>query len=147
MSQGDEPSMTMRVTEYGLSPLDQHDGDALSIYPVGAVVEVTVYRKPNPAYLRLLWAIMGEVYENTDWPTAKDLMNYLKTRAGYVGSYLTFKGEIHVTPRSLTELQEHELVEFGMKALDLLSTEIIPGLDIDEVARRKRRSMKRSMKA
>lgn len=146
MTKGDEPSLMMRVTNHGLEPLDQHDGDVLAIYQVGAIVEVTVYRKPNPAYLRYLWAVLGEVYENTDWPSAKDLMAHLKVRCGLVSSYLTMKGGVSVTPRSLTELQEHELVEFGMKAFDILSTEVIPNLDIDEVTRRKRRQMKKGLK-
>lgn len=140
MSRRDAPRLTMIVTGEGLRPRDRYDGELLSRYPVGSEVSVEVRREPNPAFLKLLWAVVGDVYPNTDWPTADALMTYLKTVLRHVDTWTTMGGGLHITPRSLSTFEHDELLDFGGAAFGIIATEF--GIDVDKLARERRKTIR-----
>lgn len=136
----------MRVTGTGLAPADDHAGDELARHPIGSEVEVTLFRAPNPAYRRLLYAVVGDVYPNTDWPTSDAMMVFLKTQLRHVDSWLTMGGGVTVNPRSLSTFDHDEMIEFGMASMGLISTQIVPGLDIDGLLKAKQSRIRGSFR-
>jgi hypothetical protein len=140
MSRRDAPRLTMIVTGQGLAPRDRHDGELLSRYPVGSEVSVEVRREPNPAFLKLLWAVVNDVYPSTDWPTADALMTWLKVRARHVESFTTMGGGLHINPRSLSTFDHDDLVDFGGAAFGIIAAEW--GIDVDRLARERRRTIR-----
>jgi hypothetical protein len=132
----------MRVTETGLVPAEPYAGELLSRHARGAEVEVTIFEKPNPAYGRLLWSVVGDVFPSTEWPTADALMTWLKVRQRHIDGFVTMGGGVQVHPRSLTTFEAQELVEFGMASMTVLSTEVVPGLDIDRLLKSRRRTIR-----
>jgi hypothetical protein len=132
-----EPRLIMVVTKDGMRPRDRVDGDALSDYPIGSQVEVTLYAEKSAAQLRLFWAILRHVLPNTDFVATDALKDRLMVRAGFVKSFTTLGGGQTVEPHpgSVREMDAPTFQAFFERSMEILATEIVPGLEIERVKR------------
>lgn len=123
-------SIFLRVTSQGLVPTSSYDAEMLAAYPFGTVVEAEVHQPRSPKQERLLRRIVGIVAHNTDkYASGHELMEALKVRLGWTHQVSLIGGGLHFHARSLSEMQGHQLNEFFDLAVQVMCSEVIPGMD------------------
>lgn len=127
----------MRVTPQGLVPVSDRDAMRLADYPTGAEVEVSFHRKLSHKQLALFWSVLDDVLPSTDYLDSKLLAAALKVRLRYVESFWSIGGGLHIQAKSLSDMSKEEFSAFFDAAMQVLATEVVPGLDIDSVVRGK----------
>lgn len=133
-SRADKPSAIMRVTpQRTLAPVSAWDEELIERYAVGSDVEVTIHQTKSEKQARLFWSVLGKVLDSTDYPTTEALATALKIRLKHVNTVSLIGGGIHVQPKSIREMGGDEFGNFFDAAMDVLASEVIPGLDIEAV--------------
>lgn len=131
----DKASVLLRVTRRGLEPVTPYDGELLSRYPVESDVEATLTQPKSEGQFRLFWVVLGRVLECTDYLSTEDLATALKVRLRKVEAVTLIGGGMHVIPRSFRDFERQEFAEFFDAAMDVLASEVVPGLDIELLIR------------
>jgi len=132
----DRPTVICTVTPQGLVPTTSYDAEMINRYKIGSTVEVMVHQPRNMKQSRLFWATIGKVVDNQDeFPTSEALAKALKIRLRYVDSFKLLGGGLHVEPKSMRDMEEDEFSRFMDQSWLVISTEVIPGLDIDALVR------------
>ncbi|TVR06674.1 MAG: hypothetical protein EA385_15260 [Salinarimonadaceae bacterium] len=133
------------VTRHGISPIGAYDAEVLSRYPIGSEVECRLHQPKTPRLSGKFWAILGRVVDNTDaFPDTRSLANALLIHCGYIESTSLIGGGEHLHPRSISDLQKAEFEQFFEEAMDVICTQIIPGLDRDALLAKEHRFVVRS---
>jgi hypothetical protein len=132
----DRPSVFLRVTTVGLVPCSAYDAEQIARFGMGSTVEAILHEPQSEKQARLLWRIVGIVADNTDdYPNADALMLALKIRLAHADSVSLLGGGLHLNPRSLKELDREGLSRFFDRAMEVISSEVIPGLDIKKLVK------------
>lgn len=136
----DKPAALMQVTPQGtLAPVAAWDAELIGGYPIGSEVEVTFHAAKSEKQARLFWVILGRVLDSTDYPTAEALATALKIRLKHVETVSLIGGGLHVEPKSIRHMDRQEFSQFFDAAMDVLATEVIPGLDVEALIQDGRR--------
>lgn len=119
----------------GLRPATPQTEDALAKIKLGATVRADIRQQRSGKQNALYWSILGLVADNMDGAvTSENLHVALKVKLGYVDTVRMRSGIITV-PQS-TDFGSMAQPDFALyfdKAMNLLVTEAIPGMDKDEL--------------
>ena len=129
-------TVIMRRQGPKLVPVSQVDENALEGFPEGKDLNVTVARNRSPRQHRFFWALLQKVCENHDtYRRAEQLLLWLKIRLGYVEEVKFHNGEMWWTAQSISfgAMDQIEFKSFFNAALDVIASEVIPGLNSDEL--------------
>lgn len=95
-------------------------------------------RARNPRRHRLFWALVQIIKDNTDARQSPEaIADYLKIRGGHVEVFRRPGGEVVEVPKSISfaKCSEGEFSEFINRLMQVIRTEIIPGLDEGDLRR------------
>lgn len=99
----------------------------------GAVIGLDAPKRPrNRARNAFYWKMLSIVVENTEhWPSPEKLHEALKRHLGMVEEVVGIDGEIHLELRSTAfdRMSEPEFAAYLNRAINVICTEVIPGLD------------------
>jgi len=129
--------LLLKRTLSGFAAGDDQSAEAMKRYQIGQTYKATV-RKPRIGVdHRRYWKLLSVVSENSEQFESVELLHeYVKLRTGHcspIANKLT--GEIFLVPRSIsfTAMDQVQFEEFWQRVVRLVCTEIIPGLDEDEL--------------
>lgn len=131
-SDTDRAPIMMRRTPRGLSPVAAFDAERLDRYAIGADLEVSIKQRRSLPQQRLYWAVLGRVVENVDgWPTSDHLHDAIKLHLGYTQKLKTVDGRViwMADSTAFASMDGAEFKIFMDRAFDLISTDILPGVD------------------
>lgn len=129
----DKPTVMLRRERRGFVPCTSFDAEQVDRYAIGSVVEASLHQPRSEKASRLFWVVLGKVLENTEYPTTEALATALKIRLGHVHAVTLIGGGMHFEPKSFRDFDRDEFKQFFDRAMDVLATEVIPGLDIQAV--------------
>lgn len=130
--------MLMRKTVGALEPETMEGAEYLQKISLGTVVVASV-RDPRRRSVRqhaLFFAVLNKVWENQDYyKTAEALRHALLIKLGYVDHYAFKDGTAFAVPRSMSfaKMDAAEFSKLMDDALTFLTTEVIPGMNKDEL--------------
>lgn len=130
------PNVYMQRTLAGLAPWSDKDREVIAALPMGKMLSVTIAQKRNANRHRYYWALLGTIVDNqTHYKTTQQLHIWLKLRMGVIEEIIAHDGVIHIIPGSTAfdKMTEPEFAKFLTAAIDVLTTEVIPGLDRAEL--------------
>ena len=114
-----------------LKAADEASAEALAGIKMGEVVSCQIKRPRNLAHHRLFWALMQKVAENqSHYADAEQVCAAFKIATGHCDYVQTSHGMVGI-PKSISfsKMSQEEFRAFFNKALDYLTTHVIPGLD------------------
>ncbi|MEI9428650.1 DUF1367 family protein [Mesorhizobium sp. Cs1299R1N3] len=129
----DKPFTMLRRVPAGFVPLTAYDHEMIERVPMFADVRAAISMPRSLPRHRFYWVLLGIVAENQDrWRTAEDLHTAIKVKLGYIEDFVLIDGSLLIRPRSTNfdSMDELEFQEYLEAALAVISTDIIPGLDI-----------------
>jgi hypothetical protein len=134
----DKLPITMRVGADGrLFPATPYDYELFDQrYRPGEEVEVTFHSRKSRQQEKFFWMKVNQIVENTEYPDSQSLVRAALVRLGYYNSVKLMgvpgaPPSFLVEPRSLKDFDKKEFSEFVDRFWVLLSTEVIPGLEIE----------------
>lgn len=122
----------------GLIGHSEFDADMIARYAMNARLIMRLDQPRDEATLRGLHGLIKVVAD----AIGKDFMTLrqeLKYRAGFVASLDYFDGAVGMTARSFTEIDQAELFELSRRIRHIIETEILPGVDLNELLAQSRR--------
>lgn len=125
-----------KTSSYRLGPADEAAEKVIRRWGKGEAIVCEVKRARNPGGHRKAYALLRLVFENQNkYSTIDDLLTEIKLRAGHYDEYVTTRGELVYTPRSISfaELDEDEFVEFYDKMIDAMIKHILPGVGREDL--------------
>ncbi|WP_293857373.1 hypothetical protein [uncultured Alsobacter sp.] len=137
----DKPFITAIVEGGRLRPASRYDAEQLARYDNGAKVNLRITAPRHGGRHRLYWATLQTVFETLPegrrFPSVQALHDAIKIELGVVNYVATLSGEILVQPGSTSfdKMAEPEFREFLDRALELISTELMPGVNPDDIRR------------
>lgn len=137
----------LKRTLQGLVPADEQAEEALRKVPLGDSVRVKVTRPRDQRSIqqhRLYWKLCQVVFDNTEgkFASAEKVSEYLKIQAGhYDQSHIRipvgdgFEDALWLQPRSISfeKMGHTEFQDYWKKALDIICSRIITGMDKAEL--------------
>lgn len=130
--------IVVRVEGGRLVPAAGWDRDSIAALPEGALLSVTKYRPRTDKARRFLHAVMRLASDNAwdDRWTPERIKVTVKARGGWVkGMRVEVDGSSLVEFRSVADLDADEMTRFIEQTLHLITTEICPGMDVDDLRR------------
>lgn len=127
----------VRRTMNGLKPADANSEGVINELPIGQTLKVTITQPRNVAHHRKFFAMLNIIYENqSHYQSLDELLYAVKMKLGYVIP-VTIKGQQGFMPKSIsfTSMDQSAFSEFYERTVDFVATEIIPGLDENDLAR------------
>lgn len=121
-----------------LKPADEPAREYITELRHGQDVWLEVRRARNPRRHRLFWGLVQIIRDNTDLQQSPEaIADYLKLRGGHVEVFKRPGGEVVQVPKSISfsKCSEDEFKGFIDRLLDIVRTEIIPGLPEDDLRR------------
>lgn len=128
----DRAPILLRRTPRGLAPVAAFDAERLDRYAIGADVEVSIKQRRSLPQQRMYWSILARVVENTnEWPTSEHLHDAMKLHLGYSQPLRTVDGRTIwlADSTAFASMDAAEFKVFFDRAMDLIATEILPGVD------------------
>lgn len=116
-----------------LRPVDQAARDIVAKYKVNDLVTADVVKPRCLSHHRLYWALAQVVAENMPGDfSAEVVSDVIKLRSGHVTVVKTAKGEAFI-PKSISfaAMDQHEFNQFFDRALRVVVSDILPGVDSD----------------
>ena len=126
----------MRRQGLRLLPVSKVDEDALEEIPEHKDLSVTITRHRSNKQHRFFWAILQKVCENHDvYQRGEQLLLFLKIRLGYVEEVRFHGDQVWWVAQSISfnAMDQIEFKKFFDAAMDVITTEIIPGLNSQEL--------------
>lgn len=116
---------------HSLVPVDDAAAEALAKIPIGEAIAVQVKRGRSLQQHRLFFAILTHVADATEWETAERLLVALKVRLGRYDLMKLPNGKVVPVPESISfsAMKQDEFQSFFDKAVTLICSEVIPGMD------------------
>ena len=128
--------LIVRREQSRLVPVNGYDLELLSAIPMGKDLTAKLTMKRSLQQNRFYFAVLGKVVDNHPfYATSRALHVALKVRLGLVESIQIHDGHI-VTVVSSTAFDAMDGIEFRTvfdKALLIITTEILPGVSINEL--------------
>ena len=119
-----------------LEPCSLVDEEALSEFPTGKDLSVTITRPRSSKQHRFFWALIQKICENHDkYRKPEQLLLWLKIRLGYVEEVRFHDDKIWWVAQSISfnAMDQEEFRKFFHAALDVIVEEVIPGLNTSEL--------------
>lgn len=126
-----KPGVMMTVTARSLVPVSMYDAEEMAKFRVGSVVECVLHQPYSPKLMRLYRWALGKVVDHTDFLSADELAEAIKIDLGYVDTINLIGGGMQVRAKSLADMDAEGLKAFVARAKDILSTKVVPGLDVE----------------
>lgn len=126
-----------RRTLTSLVPADEEAEELLRKIKVGSLVTVDVKRGRNLQHHRKFMALLRLVWKNQDhFNSVDEILGVFKHRIGHVDVVQTKYGEVRL-PKSISfaNMDQTEFESLYDRAVQFLITEVIPGLDKDDLKR------------
>jgi hypothetical protein len=121
----DQPTIILRRTRQGLTPVSAIDEEALSEYALGSDVEVVIRKRRSGPQHRMYWKVLGNTVAATNkWPTAKHLHRNIKMALGYVEETINgFTGEVeyHEDSTAFAKMDGIEFQNYFNQAMELIA--------------------------
>lgn len=131
MSKSDFPALRMVVENGRLVPAGQFDAERLSSYRRGAIVQCRFTEEKDRVLVKKWFAIIGLVLKtcNTPWKNKDEAHEAIKLALGIVNLSKTVGGQFMQYPKSLTDLEDPEMLEALEAMTELLSR--MTGVDVE----------------
>lgn len=121
-----------------LVPCSLADEEALMDYAENKQLTVTLARTRSSRQHRFFWALLQKVCHNHDvYRRPEQLLVWLKIRLGYVEEVRLHEDQVWWQTKSISfnSMGQDEFRKFFDAAVDCIVTEVIPGLDRDDLIR------------
>lgn len=131
----DRPSFPCLVEKGRLVPTTAYAAEEIDRYS-GKVVQVWIYRSPNPKQWGVYWSVLSQLVEggSIDAPDARTAGKMLLEVLGYVSRWRTFAGVTVIEPVSHTDFDAAGFSDYLTRALDYIAFVQVPGLDRDALS-------------
>lgn len=140
MGRPDDPPLILRVSPRGIVPASSLDLEVLDGMRRGTELEGRVIHTPPSPALRRWWALMSLLAKVSGrWESKRAASNSMLLAMECVEATALLGGGQHFEPMSLRDFNEAQLERLIEKAQFLIETEILPGYDLNEIARDMRR--------
>lgn len=119
-----------------LKAADALSSSALAKIKKGELLTAKIHRPRNPKHHRKLWALLQAVYDNQEfYATTDDLLTGLKIETGLFDKLKTTRGIPVIIPKSIsfTAMDQARFEEWYEKAVDVILTRILPGVNREEL--------------
>lgn len=126
----------MRRRLNALVPADRGSEEALAKIPQGETVRATVTRPRNVDHHRKWWALLQAVYPHQDtYATINAFHAAIKVALGYGETVKLPDGRAILIPGSISfaAMDQGEFEQFYERAVELILTRILPGVDRPEL--------------
>ena len=136
--------VVLERTPAGLTPVSAYDRERLSRYPIGSRLEADLRQPRSGPHHRLYWVVLGIVAQNNEhWKTAEDLHWAIRVELRMVQEMILLDGSVALRPRSTSfvEMDQAEFAKFFDDAMEIISTQVIPGMDVNALLAEGRRSV------
>ncbi len=127
----DRPSCLVEVTAQGYSPQGPWDWEVHDKWQHGTVLSAEFRQTRDPKLSSLYWVILGKVYENTQFPSARVLHKALLVECGWVDRYRTISGDEVSDPMSITDMSADEFKAYFEQAMAVIHREW--GIDVEKL--------------
>jgi hypothetical protein len=132
----DSPPLILRVTPRGIVPASAIDAEVLAGLRIGSDLQAKVLKVQPSKALRAYWALLTAIVKADDqWVTARALSNAILIKFGLVETELLLNGGCRFDPMSLRDFTDDQLWLLIEKIKLLTVTEILPGVDIEDLMR------------
>lgn len=133
-------TMTLFKDRGALWPANDDDRVALGRIDSRKPIKAKITMMRNPARNRLYWSILHRVADNHSFYSLAGvdaLHSYLKLKLGLVDCVVYHDGSTRLEPRSIAfdAMDETAFKTFLDRALDVICTKILPGVDRDDLLR------------
>lgn len=112
------------------------DPRAITDQPRAGYVEIVRRRGRSSVHNAKYWAVLQQIIDSgaTLFPTSEHLHDAIKSALGYVEIGYLIDGTPVTRPDSTAfhKMKQDDFNEFYRRAMDLISTRLIPGFDPDE---------------
>jgi len=125
-------AIIMRRKGARLEPVTEVDRELLLDIPEGADLTVKVSRSRSPRQHRLFWALLQLVVDNHEYyQRPEQLLEWMKVRLGYVDETVWHDGQVWFKTRSISfaAMGQDQFKEFFTRAVDVITTDVIPEMD------------------
>lgn len=122
----------------GLRPANKASQEAFDGLPMAETVKVEITRPRNIRHHRKWFALLQVIYPHqTTYPTMESLLAAIKCALGYGETVKLPDGRTVLVPGSISfaKLDQAGFDQFYARALELIHTRILPGIDRDDVER------------
>ncbi len=126
-----------RKTPTGFAPTEEGGQSYWARFDLGDELLLTFTKPRSLPQLKLYWSLAGIVYDNSDVFASRDeVSDSIKLACGLSQTtHVKFKGQWYErkTPSSISfeNMPQDEFNTFFEKALVYITTELVPGLDVD----------------
>jgi len=119
-------------------PDDEMAESIMQTIKAGEAVKIKVTRSRSLPHLRLYWKLMQIVWENQEtYKEKEDMEEDFRIAVGHCKEVTKFSGEVRIKalPINFNQMDQAEFNIFFNKAVNFLCTEIIPGMDSEDLRR------------
>ena len=124
--------------EMGFFADDEMAGEDVALVKSGGLVMCDFYSPKTLEAQRYLWGLVYKTFQNTDYWLNKDkAMDWFKVRVGFTkpGRDPDTGEWVQDRPDSLTRISEEELRRLTELIINVICTEILPGISRDDLRR------------
>lgn len=117
-------------SEYGLMPSDEKSEKALRKFGFGEYVRCDIKSNRNISHHAKWFAIFNKTFENQEaFETESSFRDYLKIKVGWYTEYVTPKGQLVYSPKSMDfeTMEQEDFDGFYNDTIDIME-EIVPGV-------------------
>ena len=121
-----------------LFPVDQIGEDCLRKIKTDDLVQVEVRRPRNIQHHRKFFALLVLVHENQSrYASVEELLDAIKVHVGHCETMFLRDGTEVKRPKSIAfhKMNQYEFDDFYKRVLDVVASEIIPGIQKDDLRR------------
>lgn len=121
-----------------LEPIDETGRDSLARIAHDTILSVEVKRPRNIQHFRKFWALVSLIYANqTRYRSPEELVDAIKVLAGHCFPVRLRNGTEVRIPKSIAfhAMSQDEFEKFYDRVVDIVVTEIIPGLNREDLKR------------
>jgi hypothetical protein len=122
-----------------LGAADSLSAEALDSIKKGETVTASIRRPRNIKHHRKLWALLTVVFEaQSQFATTQDLLGALKIATGLFETGQTVDKMPYIVPKSISfaSMAQTEFEQWYERALEIILTRILPGINRDELTDR-----------
>ena len=132
----DKRPLYIKRTPDGFAPADRNAQDIMMRYPVGATLQADIKKARNVKQHRLYWTLVNTICDNLNNVKPETLHALIKLRTGHVEVIKTEQGIVEV-PGSISfhAMDQGEFAAFFNRAVDFIESDVIPGLNKDDLTR------------
>lgn len=132
-----------RVEGDTVVPFARIDREAIAAMPKGTVLELKPFVEKDHSLGRAMHAMCGLAADNVPGWSVERIKTTVKLRHGWIsGVREKFGGENYVELRSVNDFTDDEMREFMRQIEEFITTELMPGVDLETLRRETREATK-----